>query len=104
MDVSNDAWSMSEAVRTGEASSVELVEQALRTIDAHEEQVNAFTVVLRDQALARAAEIDRDRPQLPLAGVPISVKDHVWLSGVPATNGSRAFEDHVPGVDAACVA
>ncbi len=100
----SDAWSMAEAVRRGEASSVELVEQALRTIEAHEPEVNAFTVVLRDQALARAAEVDRDRPRLPLAGVPISVKDHVWLAGVPATNGSRALEHHVPDADAACVA
>ena len=39
---------------------------------------------------------------LPLAGVPLAVKDHVWLAGAPATNGSRALADFVP--DADCVA
>ena len=67
--------------------------------------MNAFTVVLGEQALAAAREVDRpSRRPAALLGVPVSVKDHIWLAGVPATNGSRAHEHHVPDVDAACVA
>ena len=36
----------------------------------------------------------------PLLGVPVSVKDHIWMAGAPATNGSRALEHFVPDVDA----
>lgn len=64
-----------------------------------------FTVVLADRALAQAAEVDArlaSGEDLPLAGVPLAVKDHVWLAGAPATNGSRALADFVPDSD--CVA
>jgi Asp-tRNA(Asn)/Glu-tRNA(Gln) amidotransferase A subunit family amidase len=39
----------------------------------------------------------------PLAGVPISVKDHVWVAGLPATNGSRALARFVAPRSAGCV-
>ena len=100
---STDACGLAEGVRSGELSAVDLVEESFRVIEAYDGPVNAFTVVLREQALAQAREIDRRRPDLPLAGVPVSVKDHVWLAGVRATNGSRALADHVPALDAACV-
>jgi Asp-tRNA(Asn)/Glu-tRNA(Gln) amidotransferase A subunit family amidase len=100
-----DAWSMAAAVRAGEVSAVELAEAALRTIDAYDAEVNAFTVVLAEQALDAARDADRRRGEdLPLLGVPVSVKDHIWLAGAPATNGSKALARHVPDVDAVPVA
>jgi Asp-tRNA(Asn)/Glu-tRNA(Gln) amidotransferase A subunit family amidase len=39
-----------------------------------------------------------------LLGVPISIKDHIWVKGVPATNGSVALRDFVPAEDCALVA
>jgi Asp-tRNA(Asn)/Glu-tRNA(Gln) amidotransferase A subunit family amidase len=38
-----------------------------------------------------------------LAGVPIAIKDHVWMRGASATNGSLALRDFVPDEDCACV-
>ncbi len=96
---------MSAAVRSGATSAEELVTSALQRIDAWDGAVNAFTVVLHEQALARAREIDRDPSAYgPLAGVPVSVKDHVWMAGQPATNGSMALRDFVAEVDAVPVA
>ena len=57
-----DAWSMAEAVRAGETSSVELVEAALATIAAKDGEINAFTVVLAERALDAARDADR-RPR-----------------------------------------
>jgi Asp-tRNA(Asn)/Glu-tRNA(Gln) amidotransferase A subunit family amidase len=100
-----DAWAMAEAVRAGEVSSLELVEQSLQLIEQRDKEVNAFTVVLADQARATARELDARRGEgLPLHGVPVSIKDHIWLAGAPATNGSRALADFVPDVDAVPVA
>ena len=48
-------------------------------------------------------EVDAGRRTGPLAGVPITVKDHVWVAGLPATNGSRALADFVPDRSAVCV-
>ncbi len=100
-----DATAMAAAVRGGATSAEELVVAALARIDAWDGAVNAFTVVLRDEALARAREIDRDPAAYgPLAGVPVSVKDHIWMTGQPATNGSLALRDFVPDEDAVPVA
>src|SRR5204862_2846307 len=58
-----------------------------------------------DQARATARELAARRGEgLPLHGVPVSIKDHIWLAGAPATNGSRALADFVPDVDAVPVA
>jgi Asp-tRNA(Asn)/Glu-tRNA(Gln) amidotransferase A subunit family amidase len=100
-----DATAMAAAVRDGTTSAEALVEAALERIDAWDGEVNAFTVLLREEALARAREVDRDPAAYgPLAGVPVSIKDHIWMAGRPATNGSLALRDFVPDVDAVPVA
>lgn len=100
-----DAVAAAAAVRRGEVTSEELVTEALRRIDAHEGEVNAFTVVLREEALAAARAVDAaDTSGLPLAGVPVSIKDHIWMAGQRATNGSVALRDFVAPRDAVPVA
>ena len=104
-----DAWDTAAALRAGDVSAVELLEASLRCVEERDGEVNAFTVVLAEQAAdaARAADAllaDRDVVPPPLCGVPVSVKDHIWLAGAPATNGSRALRDFVPDVDAVPVA
>jgi Asp-tRNA(Asn)/Glu-tRNA(Gln) amidotransferase A subunit family amidase len=97
--VSLDATAAAAAVRGREVSPVELVERALATIEEKDGAINAFTVVLADEARERARELERE-PIGPLAGVPIAIKDHVWMRGAPATNGSLALRDFYPDVDA----
>jgi Asp-tRNA(Asn)/Glu-tRNA(Gln) amidotransferase A subunit family amidase len=105
MPAPRDATAMAAAVRDGTTTAEELVAAALERIDVWDGAVNAFTVVLRDDALALAREIDRDPAAYgPLAGVPVSVKDHIWMAGQPATNGSLALREFVPDVDAVPVA
>ena len=105
-----DAWAAAQAIRSGELTSEQLVAQSLESIERYDGEINAFTVVLAETALARAREADRRRASEaaqdlpPLLGVPLSVKDHIWLAGQPATNGSRALADFVPEVDAVPVA
>src|SRR3954449_12501415 len=103
--MSLDAWGSAAAVRAGETTSLDLVRTALDRIKKYDGQVNAFTVVLEDEAIAAATALDEAAPSLlPLAGVPVSVKDHIWLAGAPATNGSVAWRDFVPDEDAVPVA
>lgn len=105
-----DAWAAASAIRNGELTAEELVTTALATIEQVDPAVNAFTVVLAEQALERARAADAERARRdpadlpPLHGVPVSVKDHIWLAGHPATNGSAALRDFVPAVDAVPVA
>lgn len=39
----------------------------------------------------------------PLAGIPFGIKDIIATAGVPTTNGSRVYADHVPDQDAPIV-
>jgi Asp-tRNA(Asn)/Glu-tRNA(Gln) amidotransferase A subunit family amidase len=85
-------------------TAVERVEAALDAIARLDGDVGAFTVVLADEARATARAVDRGEIGGPLGGVPVAIKDHVWMRGAPATNGSLAFADFVPEVDCVCVA
>lgn len=98
-----DAWATATAIAAGRTSAVRTVTDALGRIEERDGELNAFTVVVADSALAQAAEVDAGSRGGPLAGVPISVKDHVWVRGLPATNGSRALADFVPDETCACV-
>jgi Asp-tRNA(Asn)/Glu-tRNA(Gln) amidotransferase A subunit family amidase len=80
------------------------VQAALDAIERLDPQIGAFTVVLAESALETARAVDRGEIGGRLAGVPVAIKDHVWMRGAPATNGSLALADFVPDVDCACVA
>lgn len=97
------AWQTAAGVADGSLSAVEVVAAALAAISEGDDEINAFTVRVAERALAEAAEVERGERTGPLAGVPISVKDHVWVRGLPATNGSRALADHHAEADCACV-
>ncbi|HEY8301594.1 MAG TPA: amidase [Jatrophihabitans sp.] len=96
-----DAWATAERIRTGELSAGTVAEAALER--AHADPHNMFTVVTDSLAREAAAAVDAGEVRGPLAGVPITVKDHVWLAGQPATNGSRALREFVPSESAVCV-
>ena len=76
---------------SGAVTSDELVRRSLHAITASQSTLNAFKVVLTQQALDDAAVADRKRAageQLPLLGIPIAVKDDVDVAGVPTSFGA----------------
>ncbi|MDR1803230.1 MAG: hypothetical protein LBQ94_06435, partial [Treponema sp.] len=78
-------------VAARDISARELVEASLRRIAAMNGSLNAFRVVMEEEALAAADAIDaRGEPTGALAGVPLAVKDDVPLAGQRMTLGSRA--------------
>jgi aspartyl-tRNA(Asn)/glutamyl-tRNA(Gln) amidotransferase subunit A len=94
-------------VRSGERSARSVVEEHLAAIDAREADIHAFNLVLRDEALAAADEIDarvaRGEDPGPLAGVPIALKDNLTTRGIPTTCSSRILEGWRPPYDATVV-
>ncbi|UYN94580.1 MAG: amidase [Enhydrobacter sp.] len=100
--------SAGEAVRRmadGRLKAVDLVEACLERIGAREGQVHAWEAIGADDALKRAAQLDRRaRPVGPLHGIPLAVKDIIATRTLPTTCGSPIYRDHVVGHDAACVA
>src|SRR5438270_2808273 len=103
-----DAYAAAAAIRRRELSPVELVEESLSRIEQLEREINAFTVILADSAREAARALERriagGEAVGALAGVPVAVKDHIWMAGELATNGSRALADFRPAEDAVPVA
>ncbi|MCC8244284.1 amidase [Saccharothrix luteola] len=100
-------WTAAEqaaAVRSGRVTAVALVESHLERIAAVNPVVNAITRLVAEQALAEAAEVDRDGARGPLAGVPFTVKESIAIGGVPTTHGAVRFKDFVTPLDAPPVA
>jgi amidase len=86
------AVELSARVRSGATSAVEATRAALDRIDAHDARLGAFQLVRAEKALAEAAAIDarKDRATLPLAGVPVAIKDNIPVTGEPMRDGSAA--------------
>src|SRR5215204_4912768 len=86
------ATEIARLVRSGEVTAVDVVRAHLDHIDRVDARVGAFRVLRREAALAEAHAIDTalTRFALPLAGVPIAVKDNVDVAGEVCTDGSPA--------------
>jgi len=106
--VRRSAADLSEALASGETTSVELTGACLDRIDSLEPLVHAFLHVDSEGALAQAAASDArrraGRPASALDGVPIAVKDILVTEGLPTTCGSRILAGWVPPYDATVVA
>jgi amidase len=78
----------------GGSTSVEVLEACLSRIAERDPALNAFSVVLAEQARAEAAELDRRRGAGdtlgPLHGVPVAVKEELDVAGCVTTFGGRA--------------
>jgi aspartyl-tRNA(Asn)/glutamyl-tRNA(Gln) amidotransferase subunit A len=101
------AVEMADAVRRREVSPVELVEEALRRIEAWQPVTNAFSQVHGDEALAEArarqADLGRGGERGPLHGVPVAVKDLFDVEGWETTGCCRAYAGRVADRDAEVV-
>jgi amidase len=90
--VGQTAVDIAKAVRSGAASARDVVAEHLELIAARDGTIGAFRTVLAEQALAEAEALDArpDRAELPLAGVPVAVKDNLPVAGQLRLDGSRA--------------
>lgn len=91
----------------GQCTSVELTQAHYDRIEAVDGTVKAFLTLTREQALARAAEIDGKRARGEalgaLAGIPIALKDNICTKGVRTTCASKMLENFVPPYSATVV-
>jgi Asp-tRNA(Asn)/Glu-tRNA(Gln) amidotransferase A subunit family amidase len=103
--------SASEAIRLirdGRLSSEELVEAYLARIREVDAQVQAWTFLDQDYALAQARAADELRlsgqPIGALHGVPVGIKDIFDTADMPTENGSVIHAGRTPSRDATAVA
>jgi len=79
---------MASLARSGSLSSLELVNAHLDRIEQRNPLLNAFTMVLADQARESARRADQGLKMGRLHGVPVTVKDSFDLAGSPSRLGS----------------
>jgi amidase len=90
-------------IRSGEITSVELIELYLERIARVDPTLNAYVTVRAEEAVADARDADESAGAAPFRGVPIAVKDLTATAGIRTTYSCRAFADHVPDFDTAVV-
>ncbi|HCA87600.1 MAG TPA: amidase [Streptomyces sp.] len=101
--VGRTAVEISAAVRERRVTSRQVVAEHLEFIERHDARFGAFRVVRTEAALAEADATGArpDLRELPLAGVPVAVKDNLPVRGEATRNGSAAtsaapaVEDHI---------
>jgi aspartyl-tRNA(Asn)/glutamyl-tRNA(Gln) amidotransferase subunit A len=88
-------------------SAVAIAEGALARIAASDGAIGAFLEVTAPLALAEARAADARiaaGETLALAGVPLAIKDNMWVKGRAATCGSRILQGFRPPGDATAIA
>ncbi|MDT4941858.1 MAG: amidase [Pseudonocardiales bacterium] len=88
------AVDIAAAVRAGRLTARQATQDALRRIEDVDPRINAFQEVRTFAALREADAVDArpDRADLPLAGVPLVIKDNLPVAGEPMRDGSKGSD------------
>jgi amidase len=90
------ALNLVELVREREVQPREVVEAHLRHTELKDAEVGAFQLLRSEPALEEAAALtNAELADLPLAGLPVAIKDNVDVKGEPTRDGSAATSAEV---------
>ncbi len=99
------ARALADAVCAGNATPQDVLAEAQRRVDTRNPALNAICLMnpfAATEADAVAARLEAGE-NLPLAGVPVLIKDNIWVKGLRIANGSRVYADHIAPEDATAV-
>jgi aspartyl-tRNA(Asn)/glutamyl-tRNA(Gln) amidotransferase subunit A len=101
------ATEMRRRIATKEISPVDVTRRALAKAEATQSTLNAFYILMPEQALA-AAKVAEDAvmkgaPLGAIHGIPFSTKDLIAVKGVGYASGSRTMAGNIATVDAPSV-
>ncbi len=101
------AVELGKKIKAGEISVEEAVKTSLAAIEKKEPLINSFVTVDGENALGRAAEVQKqiDDGSLtgPLAGVPVAIKDNLCTKGLLTTCSSKILYNFIPTYTAEAV-
>jgi aspartyl-tRNA(Asn)/glutamyl-tRNA(Gln) amidotransferase subunit A len=99
--------SIAQEVAEGRRSAVEVTRAALDRIERSNPVLGSFLEVSGEEALREAARVDERvaaGDPMPLAGVPLAIKDNMWVEGRSVSCASRVLEGFRPPGDATAIA
>lgn len=90
--IGGPAAAVAARVRAGTITPTDVVSEALARIASENRKINAFTVVRAERARVEAAQLAArdDLDELPLAGVPVAIKQNIAVTGEATRAGSAA--------------
>lgn len=96
---------LQESLKSGELTIADLTNEAFDRIEKLDGDVQAFLALNKEQATAKAAELDQVpfEERGPLFGMPIGVKDNIVTEGLETTCASKILEGFMPIYDATIV-
>lgn len=100
------ASDLASAVKNKTVCPVAVGEAFIARLESINPLINAFVYWDRKDILEQATTI-KERlargEELPLAGVPVGIKDNLWVEGWPATQGSLLFKNFIAPKDTTVV-
>ncbi|MBY8872141.1 amidase [Micromonospora sp. PLK6-60] len=95
------AKQIARGVRRGDVSATQVLADHLEHISRADTDLAAFRTVRGGEAITEAEKVDEqeDLANLPLAGVPVAVKENTAVAGMPTWNGSAACRTPVAEAD-----
>lgn len=108
MDILNmTALELGKAIKEKKLTAVEAVEAVIANIETKDKDINAYISLNKEQALARAKEVDekiaKGELTSALAGVPIAVKDNICTKDLKTCCASKILGDFAPVYNATAV-
>jgi aspartyl-tRNA(Asn)/glutamyl-tRNA(Gln) amidotransferase subunit A len=91
-----NASDVARAVNAGERSAREIVAEVFAHVKRADGEIGAFLTLTEELALSCADRVDarvKTGERLPLAGVPLAIKDNMCLRGTRTTAGSKILGD-----------
>ncbi|BAP85180.1 aspartyl/glutamyl-tRNA amidotransferase subunit A [Paucilactobacillus hokkaidonensis JCM 18461] len=100
-----DLTSLHEDLVNKKISSTELTKATYENIAADDDQVKAFLTLNQEQALKKAAEVDKQGVAVDqlVSGIPLGVKDNIVTKDLKTTAASKILSNFTPVYDAAVI-
>ncbi len=100
------AWKLRKMVAKKEISLKDILDSVFRRIEEKEEELHCYLTIMKEQAYENLKDVEerlKRGEDLPLAGIPIAIKDNMCTRGVETTCASKILKGFYPPYDATVV-
>jgi aspartyl-tRNA(Asn)/glutamyl-tRNA(Gln) amidotransferase subunit A len=101
------AHRLHEMIVAGETTSVELTERIFSAIERRDPLINAYLLLMRDEAMRTAERVDAKvkagKPIHPLSGIPLAIKDLLCVAGYETTCASKILKGFIAPYNATVI-